>query len=57
VGQRRDRGSGGGAGDLGEAGEAVVAVDVHGRPPAQTQLGIAEPHNLDAAAPPNAPYP
>jgi hypothetical protein len=29
VGQRRDRGRGGGARDLGEAGEAVVAVDVH----------------------------
>jgi hypothetical protein len=29
VGQRRDRGRGGGAGDLGEAGEAVVVVDVH----------------------------
>jgi hypothetical protein len=34
VGQRRDRGRGGGAGDLGEAGEAVVAVDVHGAAPA-----------------------
>jgi hypothetical protein len=57
VGQRRDRGRGGGAGDLGEAGEAVVDVDVHGRPPAHTQLGIAEPRNLDASAPPTAPYP
>ena len=47
----------GGGMHMEEGGEAVVAVDVHGRPPAQTQLGIAEPRNLDAAAPPNAPYP
>jgi hypothetical protein len=41
VGQRRDRGRGGGAGDLGEAGEAVVAVDVHGAAPADALAAAA----------------